>query len=183
MHARAEHLTALGRAFAARYRSLGGDGELKLDYEPNPRLNGRPTTPAEAESWRPAAALSDRLAELHDESARQGAIAVGPHRDDWRAQMGGFDLGRFGSQGENRLAALALKLASADLLAKGLGDPPILLLDDFGSELDAARRRGVLGGLRGKMQVFITATESSALGPETLFDRIERIRDGAWVEG
>jgi DNA replication and repair protein RecF len=156
---------------------------LKLDYEPNPRLNGRPTTPAEAESWRPAAALSDRLAELHDESARQGAIAVGPHRDDWRAQMGGFDLGRFGSQGENRLAALALKLASADLLAKGLGDPPILLLDDFGSELDAARRRGVLGGLRGKMQVFITATESSALGPETLFDRIERIRDGAWVEG
>ncbi|MCL5271351.1 MAG: DNA replication and repair protein RecF, partial [bacterium] len=89
------------------------------------------------------------------------------------------DLRRFGSQGQHRLAALTLKLESARWIEYATGDAPILLLDDFGSELDPARRAAVLQGLRGAMQVIVTATHPSDLASSSpLFDQARRIESG-----
>ena len=91
-----------------------------------------------------------------------GTPGIGPHRDDVLIEDGSRDLRGFGSQGQQRLALLALLLAEAALLPSS----PLLLLDDVLSELDA-RRRGVLArhiALLG--QTLITATQRSALPAE-----------------
>jgi DNA replication and repair protein RecF len=88
---------------------------------------------------------------------------VGPHRDDVAVLLNGVAASAFGSRAQIRTAALALRLAEAELLRAADGDPPVLLLDDILSEMDARRRDAVLAGLGGFDQVWITATAGSAL--------------------
>ena len=100
----------------------------------------RPThRPGPAET--PADALRRRLAETADKEIWNGQTLVGPHRDDVRFLLGGRDLAVFGSRGQQRTAILALKLAELDLLARGDGVAPLLLLDDVFSELDPGAPR------------------------------------------
>lgn len=92
---------------------------------------------------------------------------TGPHRDDLACLLDDRDLTRFGSRGQQRTAALTLKLAEATLLAQAAGEPPVLLLDDVFSELDETRRRLLLERLPSWEQVLITTTDFSGL--ETTF--------------
>lgn len=95
---------------------------------------------------------------------RRGVTAVGPHRDDLVFQVGGVDLGRFGSRGQQRLALVATKLAEVDLLQSEAGEPPVLLLDDVLSELDQRHRRLVVETIASRpAQVCVTATDLSDL--------------------
>jgi DNA replication and repair protein RecF len=89
----------------------------------------------------------------------RGTTGLGPHLDDVLVASGDRDLRQFGSQGEQRLAVLALLLAEAELLP----DPPLLLLDDVLSELDLGRRQVLAERLAGMGQAMITATHASAL--------------------
>lgn len=84
---------------------------------------------------------------------------VGPHRDDLCALLDGNDISKYGSQGENRLASLSLKLSISSLYQEKLGIVPILLLDDITSDLDEVRTENLLS-LIGKedQQVFVTGT-------------------------
>jgi DNA replication and repair protein RecF len=110
------------------------------------RYEGEPPTRAE---------LEQRL----DRDVDRGATGLGPHLHDVAVASEARDLRQFGSQGEQRLAVLALLLAEASLLSVA----PLLLLDDVLSELDPDRRR-ILGGLLGgRGQTVITATHASAL--------------------
>ena len=174
---RRDHVRGLEEVGARIHAELGGQTELTIRY--------KPSFQSEIDDGEEASALAEaiekRLAEAREECERMGRLMFGPHRDDLTAKLGGRDLARFGSQGQHRLIALALRLALAERLSEGLGDPPILLLDDFGSELDAERRRDVLSNLRGRLQVFITATGVEALGPSDLFDEIRSIRAGEWT--
>jgi DNA replication and repair protein RecF len=86
---------------------------------------------------------------------------IGPHRDNLTANLNDKDLASYGSQGENRLASLSLKLAIKDLLAKKLGQEPILLLDDVTSDLDETRCSNLLHTINEKGQVFVTGTKVS----------------------
>lgn len=169
-----DELEAMGRG---AYAALDGTGEFGLRYE----ANARTTEGGDEGAREVAAALHARLMSRHEESRRMGAVDSGPHRDDLRAELSGRDLGKFGSQGQHRLAALALKLASADWLERGLNDAPLLLLDDFGSELDRRRRDAVIEYLRGRMQTFITATGVEALGEASRFDEVREMRGGGWA--
>ena len=83
---------------------------------------------------------------------------VGPHKDDIKICLDGIDIRHFGSQGQQRTAALSLKLAEIKLIKEETGEDPILLLDDVLSELDAERQRFLINSL-GEMQLFITTTE------------------------
>ncbi len=76
------------------------------------------------------------------------------------------ELRSFGSQGEQRLAVLALLLAEAELIAQRAGVPPLLLLDDVLSELDPARRRILAARVAGAGQALITATDAAMLPTE-----------------
>ncbi len=120
--------------------------------------------------------LEARLAKDID----RGTTGAGPHLDEISIRAGARDLRSFGSQGEQRLAVLALLLAEAELIAERRRVPPLLLLDDALSELDATRRRTLSERIGAVGQTIVTATgpEALPLAPAQLL----RVTPGA-VEG
>ncbi|GIW08571.1 MAG: DNA replication and repair protein RecF [Dehalococcoidia bacterium] len=98
----------------------------------------------------------------------QGVSLVGPHRDDLQFTTDGIDTTVYGSRGQQRTAALALKLAEAQFIRERTGDSPILLLDDVMSELDSRRRRQLLSSIRPEQQVIFTATDLEDFDPSFL---------------
>lgn len=145
--ARAYGHLAGGEPFACQYRSgiPGADEALQAGE-----------APALAEAFRAA------LGEMQRAELERGFTLVGPHRDDLDVEVGGRPARTFGSQGQQRSAVLALKLAERDLLAVD-GELPILLLDDVLSELDAGRRAALRSIVAGGGQAFVTATDPEAL--------------------
>jgi len=102
-----------------------------------------------------------RLSVLEEAELRSRSSLVGPHRDDWTFFLGRQFLKGHGSQGEVRSALLALKLSEIELFQKRTGHRPLLLLDDFSSELDRERRAFLLSFLmETSLQVFVTTTEA-----------------------
>ena len=94
--------------------------------------------------------------DLRKEELRQHMTLSGPHRDDIGFYINGKDLRTYGSQGQQRTAALSLKLAEIELVGKKAGEPPVLLLDDVLSELDTRRQNKLVGAI-GNIQTIITA--------------------------
>lgn len=175
---RARRLREAAASLNARFGALGGVGRLELSYDPDLKFKEiDPADPALAESALAQACLQ-RLEESFEDGRRLGQCALGVHRDDFTVRLDEADLRRYGSQGQQRLVALTLKLESARWIEESIGEPPILLLDDFGSELDPVRREAVLNGLQGTMQVFITATHPADLGPLSLFGQARRMVAG-----
>jgi DNA replication and repair protein RecF len=106
------------------------------------------------------------LEERLERDLERGATGVGPHLDDLGVLSGGRDLRAFGSQGEQRLAVLALLLGEAELLEERRGTRPLLLLDDVLSELDPDRRRILTDRLRASGQALVTSASRDALPGE-----------------
>jgi len=141
--ARRDAVALLASPFAERAGELGLPGAV-LAYDPDP-----PTV----------AALEQRL----DRDVERGTTGLGPHLDDLALRSADRDLRTYGSQGEQRLAVLSLLLAEAELLTQRRGLPPLLLLDDVLSELDAGRRRILSERIGAVGQTVVTATGTEAL--------------------
>ena len=106
------------------------------------------------------------LDELHNRLPRdleRGVTGAGPHLHEIRVEAGNRDLRSFGSQGEQRIAVLALVLGEAAVLAERSGAPPLVLLDDVLSELDGDRRRSLGELISDGGQTIVTATAAAAL--------------------
>ncbi|WP_195218879.1 DNA replication/repair protein RecF [Leuconostoc lactis] len=103
------------------------------------------------------AAFEAALARQEAREIMQGTTLVGPHRDDIKFIVNENDVAVFGSQGQQRTTALAVKLAEIDLMQEETGEYPVLLLDDVLSELDANRQTHLLLAIQDKVQTFITA--------------------------
>jgi DNA replication and repair protein RecF len=146
VRARLEAVDLLAPLFAEIADELGLPSATLL-YE------GEPASPEELEA---------RL-ELDVE---RGLTGAGPHLHDLRIDADGRDLRAFGSQGEQRIAVLALVLAEADALRSRLGISPLVLLDDVLSELDGDRRVALAGMLSRMAQTVVTATAAAALPGE-----------------
>ena len=101
--------------------------------------------------------LTDQLAERLERDIFRGYTSVGPHRDDLLLLLNGRDLRVYGSQGQQRTAALSLKLSEIDLVRRVRGERPVLLLDDVFSELDAERQARLLEVVS-DCQTFVTCT-------------------------
>ena len=140
---RRDALAVLSPAFAVRADELGLP-DAGLDY-----AGEEPT----------AEALEARL----DRDLERGVTGLGPHLDDVTIRSGERDLRSFGSQGEQRLAVLSLLLAEAEVIAEQRGTPPLVLLDDVLSELDASRRRTLAERIGRVGQAVVTATGADAL--------------------
>src|SRR5437763_10811543 len=144
---RAEAAEALAPLFSTHARQLGLAGEACLRYKPR-------------SSARDAAKLAAELADRRQADLERGFTAHGPHRDELLLQLSGLSLRTYGSQGQQRLAVLALLFAERELLAARRA-APLMLLDDLMSELDAERRELLAGLLRSGGQSLVTATEAS----------------------
>jgi DNA replication and repair protein RecF len=105
------------------------------------------------------AALLGALEARRAEEIRRGLTLVGPHRDDLAIELDGTDVRAFGSRGEQRLLALALRLAEVLPVTEAAGTTPVLLLDDALSELDEIVRANVLRESQSAEQVFLTSPE------------------------
>ncbi len=101
------------------------------------------------------------LAERTERDYEAGFTTIGPHRDDLKIKLDGIDLRLYGSQGQQRTAALSLKLAEVEIFKKHFGEAPVLILDDALSELDRSRRSALLEFLKG-VQTLITCTDSDS---------------------
>lgn len=106
-----------------------------------------------------AAVVLAALDRTRREDARRGVTLIGPHRDDLAIELDGVDARIFGSRGQQRLLALALRLAEILPITEAVGTPPVLLLDDALSELDPAVRTNVLREIETADQVFLTAPD------------------------
>lgn len=104
--------------------------------------------------------LEQKLKETRNDDLISGFTSVGPHRDDLDFLIDELSVRNFGSQGQKRSVALALKLSEAEVLNKVTGEYPVALLDDVMSELDPARQNYVLNHIS-KLQVFLTCCDPS----------------------
>ena len=121
---------------------LSGEKEsLHICYEPNVTAD----------------MFEDTLRKSRPSDLKQRTTLTGPHRDDLSFIINDIDIRRFGSQGQQRTAALSLKLAEIELVKKIVNDYPILLLDDVLSELDGSRQNHLLSGIN-HIQTMITCT-------------------------
>lgn len=123
------------------YQLSGGKERLILAYEPNVDIQN----------------FSQKICLNRDMDLRLKTTTTGPHRDDISFMVDGIDIRKFGSQGQQRTAALSLKLAEIELVKQLVKDYPILLLDDVLSELDGGRQEHLLSGIR-HIQTMITCT-------------------------
>lgn len=122
------------------------------------------------------AALWRALAARRREELRRAVSLVGPHRDDLRLTINGIDLRAFGSRGQQRTAALSLRLAEAEMLREELGEWPVVLLDDVLADMDAPRQAFLMRELAGP-QVLLTHTGPPASGAVPA--RVLSVRSGA----
>lgn len=119
----------------------GGKEEIKIVYEPNVS----------------ASDIGMMLQREQDRDIKTKMTSVGPHRDDFAFMVNGIDIRKYGSQGQQRTAALSLKLAEIELIKKITKECPVLLLDDVLSELDSNRQNHLLNSI-GNIQTIITCT-------------------------
>ncbi len=98
----------------------------------------------------------------------RGMSLRGPHRDDLRAMVNGMDAGIYGSRGQQRTAALSLRLAEAEYLHSQTGEQPVLLLDDIFSELDQKRQEHLLEFVSSSEQALLTTTDPGIPSPSLL---------------
>lgn len=158
-----EELAEIVESVAAKL--TGGKEAIKTLYEPNIA----------------AEELEEALERVKERDLRICSTSVGPHRDDICFMNGEFDLRRYGSQGQQRTCALALKLAEIELVKKIAGDCPVLLLDDVLSELDRNRQNYLLDSIH-DIQTIITCTGLEEFIDNRLtLDRIFKIRGGTVV--
>ena len=118
-----------------------GKEELEIHYEPDVERND----------------FEKKLRENREKDIRYKITSVGPHRDDFSFIVNGIDIRKYGSQGQQRTAALSLKLAEIEIVKKITGHVPVLLLDDVLSELDSNRQNYLLNSI-GNLQTIITCT-------------------------
>jgi DNA replication and repair protein RecF len=164
MSARREAVALLAPRFTAVAEELGLADRATLEY--------RPRSAATDESG-----LLAELAARRDEDLHRGFTAHGPHRDDLSLALGGRPARAYASQGQQRAAVLALLLAERALLAERRLAPPLLLLDDVMSELDARLRELLAEALRDEGQVVVTTTDPGQV-PGAAAARLVTVEDG-----
>ncbi len=149
IRARHELIPKLSPLARLAYRRISNDAEeLRLEYQPGVKRD-----------------FALELAQSRERERAQRLTVVGPHRDDLQLLLNDRSAAQFGSEGQKRTLAVALKMAQAEYLAGIQGTPPVLLIDDVMGELDVKRRSGLLPLLErahhAQGQVFMTCAEQN----------------------
>ena len=158
--ARADWVKELSVDAAAAHGALGEGEELGLAYEARDDGSDRES-------------LAELLASGRGADIARGSTGTGPHRDELVVTVGGQEARHYGSQGQQRTAVIAMKLAVLACAERQFTSPPVLLLDDVFSDLDQSRRNRLMELTLGRGgQVFLTCTEAEQAGA----DLIERAK-------
>lgn len=151
MRHRRAYIERLSLAAEETYRDIAGGQELlQLRYQPSV------TAGDDVQS------NLDALLAARENDLRRMTTSVGVHRDEVMLSIAGRELRSYGSQGQQRTAALSLRLSELAVMRDELGEWPVLMLDDVMSELDPSRRRQLIGRLEG-IQTIVTCTDADDL--------------------
>ncbi len=144
----------------------GGREELSIHYEPDVLIED----------------YEETLVRNQERDIKLKQTVTGPHRDDFSFIVGDIDIRKFGSQGQQRTAALSLKLSEIELVKKMTKDHPVLLLDDVLSELDSNRQNYLLSTI-GDIQTIITCTGlDEFVNNRFEIDRVFHIENGKIID-
>ena len=167
---RSRAIASVAPAFVARAAELGLPDPVELRYQPRSKASD-------------ADGLRRELVERRAADLERGFTTHGPHRDDLGLLHGGRPLRTLGSQGQQRVGLLALLFAERDVLG-ARGRPPLMLLDDVMSELDATRRERLAELVRAGGQALITTTDVDHVPGATAADvTLASVLDGTIAQG
>ncbi|MBP3610093.1 MAG: DNA replication/repair protein RecF [Lachnospiraceae bacterium] len=163
IESRAEFVKEMNELVGDTHSTLSGGRErLQISYEPSVASGD----------------MAEKLKKTREQDIYRKATGYGPHRDDISFFVGDVNLKQFGSQGQQRTAALSLKLAEIELVKKKIGENPVLLLDDVLSELDRKRQHHLLNSMEG-IQTMLTCTGlEEFVGDRQKFNHIFHVMDG-----
>jgi len=148
--ARARFIGELSPLASEAYGRIAGGETLDLAYRPDVRKGE---------------GFAAVLEQARETDLRRQHTSRGPHRDDIRVLLGGHRARVYGSQGQQKTAALALKLAELELVKSRTGEYPVLMLDEVLAELDAERARQLLAAVGPRVQCLLTTTELDLAEP------------------
>lgn len=154
MARRADTIRRIAPLLESHYAGLADDGPLTASYPVSPDSGA-----AEIRAF-----LQERMQRIRNAEIERGSSQAGPHRDDVILELAGKNLAQFGSQGQRRTAALALRLAQAQLDKEWAGCWPLLLIDDVVHEMDNTRRARFWERIDPSGQIIATATDRDHLG-------------------
>lgn len=160
--ARSDWIRTRCEAFGDYYAVVSGHARARMEYRPSVTLDGAESLEEVADAYR------DALVEARERERRVGTTVIGPHRDEAKLRLedgeeDGLDLRDYGSGGQRRTAALALRLVEAQTIREAKGQEPIILLDDIFAELDPGRSERILDLMEREEtgQVILTAPKES----------------------
>ncbi|QQL45936.1 DNA replication/repair protein RecF [Sulfuriroseicoccus oceanibius] len=140
---REQMVAQLSPVAAEAHREISGrDESFEMVYQPSAEPGG----------------LAAAIANSRGDERRRKSTVVGPHRDDLALQLNGMPLAQFGSEGQQRTAVLAMKIAQARVLHQVRGRAPMILVDDVFGELDTSRRQQLMAGLPKESKIWLTTT-------------------------
>lgn len=123
-------------------------------------------------------AFKDKLREVQKEEITRGTSLIGPHRDNLEISINQLSTRYFGSQGQQRSAAISMKMAEVEYIYHIMQEYPVLLLDDIFSELDDNRKHFLFNYLNQNIQIFLTGTRSNDFKPLLDHAMVYEIHDG-----
>lgn len=167
IHRRKEFIEEMNQIIGTEQKKLsGGKEEVILQYLPDVEENQFAT---KLDTWK-------------EREKYIGSTAIGPQKDDFSFLCNGIDMRKFGSQGQQRTCALALKLSELMLVQSAIGDHPVLMMDDVLSELDTRRQNDLLASLGG-IQTMITCTGlDEFVSGRLAIDRLFHVENGTVKE-
>ncbi|WP_100486573.1 DNA replication/repair protein RecF [Sporolactobacillus pectinivorans] len=164
VHRRLSFVSMLNKWAAPIHAEISqGREQLSLVYQSSVR-----EVSDDSDSSKIVEAYKAGYGQLRRREIDRGTTLIGPHRDDLQFFVNERDVQLFGSQGQQRTAALSVKLAEIELIRHEVGEYPLLLLDDVLSELDDIRQTHLLGVFKQKVQTFVTTTSIDGLDKHLL---------------
>jgi DNA replication and repair protein RecF len=157
MSRRAAALAEVGRIAAESHAELAPGENLRAAYQPKLDVPG--FAPGEVDETEVAERYVSALRGAVGRDVAAGMTLQGPHRDELSFELDGAPASGIASRAQQRTIALSMRLAEASYLESQRGESPVLLMDDVLSEMDAARRQGVLAALGGAEQMLVTGTD------------------------
>ena len=158
------------------YKNITGIKDLKIVYETNVEFNN-------FEFDEIKNVLKEKYKKNQQREIAMGMTLYGPHRDDFTFTIEGNDIKIYGSQGQQKLAFIALKFSEIPIFEEKTGTKPIILLDDIFSELDKTKKNKLIQYIDNDYQVIITSNDTKDISKKILKDaNIFKIQDGKIIE-
>lgn len=179
---RAQVIEELSQLAQTAYKEISPSGLLELKYRPSFRTMDDCSGNEELmiQTW--SLSFHKELRRLRQSELMRGITLAGPHRDDMTFTLDGVDMRVFSSQGQQRTAVLALRLAELDFVRNEMGEDAILLLDDVSSELDPSKRAHLWKYIDRGIQTVITTTDKKALNEFPKPAKVFKVKSGSVQE-